>query len=172
MAIPTRPEKILFGWIEHPTWDYVIGAIAGPGVTVVCAWREWGQVIASADAVTRRTLFQILATFSGTLLGLTLTSLSIMVALLRIPVKELDVLLPGKRRVRMVRAFISGLVGLGVALLVMLWAVLNNTKDQTAGSNVVQALVLSAACLAVLRIARVVIILWKMFEVTTHSTQE
>lgn len=168
-----RPaERVLFNWIDHPAWDYVIGAAVGIAVTGVSAWQHWGQVIASADAVVRRTIIQIVATFSGTLLGLTLTSLSILVGMIRTPVRELDVLLPGARKLRMVRTFISGLFGLGVVFLVSVWAILNNTKDNTSGSNVVQLLILSAICLAALRISRVVLVLWKMLEVTTHGTSD
>lgn len=172
MPTPTFTEKVLFVWIEHPALDYLLGAAAGVGITGISAWQDWGQLIASADAVVRRTIIQIIATFSGTLLGLTLTSLSILVGMIRSPVKELEVLLPGTRKVEMARTFLSGVFGLGLVLLMSLWAILNNTKDGSVGSNSVQILVLAATCLAALRIARVVLILWKMFVLTAHGTAE
>ncbi len=166
---PTRREQLVYYWVHHPAVDYALGAVVGGGVTGLAAWRGWGQLIASADAATRRALFQVVAAFSGTLLGLTLTSLSILVGLIRSPVVLLDKLLPGQRKVRATGTFISSLVGLAWVFVLCLWALINDTKEHTAGSSVVQAFILGGLALAALRTSRVVWVLWKMVRVTATA---
>lgn len=166
----SRLDKTLYAWVEHPILDIVAAGGIAAGVTGLSAWQEWGQIIASADAGARRAVFQVVATTSGTMLGLTLTSLSILVGLIRSPVAQLEQVLPGNRTIRMARTFVSALLALGAVFMLAVWAILNNTKDGTPGSTLVQAMILAALVLAALRIYRVVWILWKMLQITSAGT--
>jgi hypothetical protein len=171
MALPAgRPARLGYYWVENPKTDILASAALAVAITLVSAWCDWGQIIASADAGTRRALFQVIAGFAGTLLGLTLASLSILVGLVRSPVAQLDAGLSGHGQVQMVKTFVWALAELSTVFLLSLWAILNNTADNTAGSNVVQVVVLAGLVLAALGISRVIWILWKLLQITAHGT--
>jgi hypothetical protein len=115
--------------------------------------------IRDLDAGTRTAVFQTMTALSGTLLGLTLTSVSILAGLMKQDLATATRgLLTPRRQKRVSRLFFAGLRGLAVALLVS-FALMGGTGDQVSVGPATQALAFTVTLFAVARLGRIVWVL-------------
>ncbi|MCW2672974.1 MAG: hypothetical protein JWP14_1563 [Frankiales bacterium] len=148
---------LLRQWVNHPLLDVGAGLVCLVGLILLS-----DQVTLIRELVpdTRRAIYQTAATLSGTLLGLVLTSISILNTLLR---ADLEALTGGRMRPRTQRRagtlFFSATRALAVALLAFLTLVIVDTKPAAgktaSGSVVAQAVALSAVLVLASRLGRV-----------------
>ncbi len=127
-------------------------------------WLAWALTEVPHDA--RRTAYQILATVAATMGGFTLTSISILVNLLRTPMTTVDKLLPTDDKRRVGTAFVSALPTL---FTVFVAAIVGLTTDANLDSGYwwLQATIVGAAVAAVASLARVVWILRRLLTLST-----
>lgn len=76
-------------WARGPLWDH-LGLVLVLGWVVTCLLLEWPVLLTGIEEAGQRAVFQTLATVSGTMAGLTFTSISIMINLVRTPMSTID----------------------------------------------------------------------------------
>ena len=166
----TRPSLswLLRTFIDRPAVDWPLAAV----VFACTIWlslrhpefvgRPLGWHIGwlrDLDADTRRAVYQTMTTLSGTLLGLTLTSVSILAGLMKQDLKTATGgLLTPKRQQRVSRLFFAGLRGLAMALLVSL-ALLVTEGGKGEGGILSQALTLTVLAFVAARVGRIIWVL-------------
>ncbi|PVA78670.1 hypothetical protein [Mycobacteroides abscessus] len=160
-------ERAQHFWVRHIWMDFVIAlAVVGGWVAVaalVCSV-PYGLTAVPNDA--RRLLYQILATASATMGGFTLTSISILVNLLRTPMKTIDQLLPAADKRRVGSVFLNVLPWLLGLFVVAIIAVLTDA-NVAQGYWSLQSTVIGMAMAAACAIGRVVWVLRRLLVVTT-----
>ncbi|MGV0596243.1 hypothetical protein [Mycobacterium sp. 20091114027_K0903767] len=145
-------------WIRHRWVDIVVPACA-IGVWVViaaCGWAPWALTEVPAD--TRRALYQIMATIAATMGGVTLTSISLLVNLLRTPMNTVDHLLPASDKRRIGEAFLGVLPWLSLLFSGSLVGIATDAT-RAHGYRWLQLALMGLAMAAVCSIIRVVRIL-------------
>lgn len=151
---PGRPaSRVLSSWFERPWVDLAVAAMAAIAAALV-SWRlsSWG--LEELKPATRRALFQTLTTVSGTLLGLALTSISVLSTTLRQPISGLTArFITPPRKQAVARLFFAAVRALALSTVVCIYALVTDTET-SGGSPWVQACVLAVAVLGALRIAR------------------
>ena len=146
--------------------DLVIAVVVVGGWVAVTAL--WCLVPCGLTAVpndARRLLYQILATASATMGGFTLTSISILVNLLRTPMKTIDQLLPAADKRRVGSVFLNVLPWLLGLFIIAVIAVLTDA-NVAQGYWWLQLAVIGMAMTVVCAIGRVVWVLRKLLAVT------
>gem|GEM_PF-6529684 len=126
---------------------------------------RWILTEVPADA--RRTIYQILATIAATMGGFVLTSVSILVNLLRTPLTAVDRLLPARDKRTVGTVFLAALPRLLLLFLLAVAAIVTDA-NVAAGYWLLQLLTAAAALCAVAAIARVV---WVLHSLLTASTE-
>ncbi|MCV7284604.1 hypothetical protein H7J87_04615 [Mycolicibacterium wolinskyi] len=162
------PERLQHNWVRHRWTDWLLALI------VVGGWLVFGRIgwlpvaLTEVPEAARRTAYQILATVAATMGGFTLTSISILVNLLRTPMTAVDRLLPAGDKQRVGAAFVAALPTL-FALFVAALVGLTTDANTEAGYWWVQAVIIAAAFAAVASIARVVWILRRLLALSSDS---
>lgn len=149
-----RPTpKLVSRWFQHPAADLGIALIVGLAAVAVSYWiGSWG--LEELRPATRRALYQTLTTVSGTLLGLALTSISVLNTALRQPVSGLTAkVVTSDRKQSVAQLFFAAVRALALSTVVYVVALLADTEAR-AGSKWLQASVLATALLGALRIGR------------------
>lgn len=150
-----RPVHI---WFEKPAWDWllVLTVVAVLALTSMSAG-DFG--IQEIPTDTRRALYQTVTTICGTLLGLTLTSVSILNTALQRETSSLTPWASGSpMRGTIAAMFFSSVRALAVGVLAGLIALIGDS-DAKVGSPWVQILVVSTAVLVAARMMRM---LWAL----------
>lgn len=161
-------ERLEHSWVRHQWMDWLL-ALAVVGVWLVLGkvgWLPWALTEVPHDA--RRTAYQILATVAATMGGFTLTSVSILVNLLRAPMTTVDRLLPADDKRRVGAALVSALPALFSVFVIALVG-LTTDANIPAGYWWLQAVIIAAALAAVASIARVVWILRRLLALSSDS---
>ena len=164
----TIRERAQHFWVIHLWMDLVIA------ILVVAIWNglayyvDWfPQALSAVPADARRTVYQILAAASATMGGFTLTSVSILVNLLRTPMTTVDRLLPADDKRRVGSAFLAvlpWLLALFVASLVCLLTDANVQSGYWRMQLVLVGLVVAAVC----ALGRVIWVLSRMLAVSSE----
>ncbi len=159
-------ERLQHNWVRHQWADWALALIV-VGVWLAVGrvgWLAWALTEVPHDA--RRTAYQILATVAATMGGFTLTSISILVNLLRAPMTTVDKLLPTDDKRRVGTAFVSALPTLFTLFVA---AIVGLTTDANLDSGYwwLQATIVGAAVAAVASLARVVWILRRLLTLST-----
>ncbi|QRY51591.1 hypothetical protein [Mycolicibacterium septicum] len=159
-------ERLQHNWVRHQWADWLFALIV-VGVWLAlgrAGWLTWALTEVPHDA--RRTAYQILATVAATMGGFTLTSISILVNLLRAPMTTVDKLLPTDDKRRVGTAFVSALPTLFTLFVA---AIVGLTTDANLDSGYwwLQAIIVAAAVAAVASLARVVWILRRLLTLST-----
>ncbi|MDO3166659.1 hypothetical protein P5V90_06775 [Mycobacteroides abscessus subsp. abscessus] len=160
-------ERAQHFWVKHIWMDLVIALVVVSGwvavATLVC---PVPHALTAVPNDARRLLYQILATASATMGGFTLTSISILVNLLRTPMKTIDQLLPAADKRRVGSVFLNVLPWLLGLFVVAVIAVLTDA-NVAQGYWLLQLAVIGMALAAACAIGRVVWVLRRLLVVTT-----
>lgn len=160
-------ERAQHFWVKYVWMDLVIAAVVIGGWATAAALFcpvPYGLTAVPDDA--RRLLYQILATASATMGGFTLTSISILVNLLRTPMKTIDQLLPAADKRRVGSVFLNVLPWLLGLFITAVGAVLTDA-NVAQGYWWLQLAVIGMALAAACAIGRVVWVLRRLLVVTT-----
>lgn len=154
-------ERLQHNWVRHQWADWLVALIlVGTWLALGrTGWLAWALTEVPHDV--RRTTYQILATVAATMGGFTLTSISILVNLLRAPMTTVDKLLPADDKRRVGTAFVSALPNL-FALFTAAIVGLMTDANLDAGYWWLQAAIVAAAVAAAASLARVVWILRRL----------
>ena len=164
-----RPPRAIRTFIDRPSFDWVV-AVGVFGITGWLSLRSPEALslsvkvlhigwIRDLDVGTRRAVYQTMTTLAGTLLGLTLTSVSILAGLMKQDLKAATGgLLTPRRQRRVSVLFFAGLRGLGIALLVSL-ALLIVDGGRAQGGLVAQALTFTVLAFGAARVCRIIWVL-------------
>lgn len=162
----TSRERAQHFWVRHLWADLAIALVAS------AAWIAAGKLhwiplgLTEVPADSRRAIFQILATVAATMGGFTLTSISILVNLLRTPMTAVDRLLPADDKRRVGAVFLAVLPWL-LGIFVVALASVATDADVGVGYWWLQTLVTGMAVAAVCAISRVVWVLRRLLAVST-----
>ncbi|SMX90140.1 hypothetical protein [Brevibacterium aurantiacum] len=86
---PSLPKRLELMWARGLLWDHVALLFVGVWLAVTW-WFELPVFLTEVEPLGRRAVFQTLAGVSGTMAGLTFTSISIMINLVKTPLSALD----------------------------------------------------------------------------------
>jgi hypothetical protein len=151
-------------WVRTPAWD--LAAVAVPlGWLLLGAIFNWPTLLTEVERETRRVLFQTLTTLAATLAGFVLTSISILVNLLRTPLSSLDELITVNEKRRVGAVFFAALPALTVTFLAALAALLGDSIHKT-GTPLIEAVLIAAATAALSAIVRIVWVLRRLLNLT------
>jgi len=154
-------------WVRHIWMDFVIAVVVVGGwvaaATLTCSVPP---ALTAVPNDARRLLYQILATASATMGGFTLTSISILVNLLRTPMRTIDQLLPAADKRRVGSVFLNVLPWLLGLFVVAIIAVLTDA-NMAQGYWWLQSVVIVMLITVVCAIGRVVWVLRRLLVVTT-----
>ncbi len=165
-AAPRNLPKSVGYWFAKPWVDWLLLALAA-GICICISWRHGAWGLENLKPETRRALYQTLTTISGTLLGLTLTSISVLNSALRQSMSSVAArLVTPARKQAVARLFFAAVRGLAASLGVSLYALLSDSEAPT-GRPLVQAVVLAVVVLSCLRIART---LWALSLIVSASS--
>lgn len=164
----TLRERAQHFWVIHLWMDLVI-ALLVIGVWYGVAYEvDWiPQALSAVPADARRTVYQILATASAAMGGFTLTSVSILVNLLRSPLTTVDRLLPADDKRRVGSVFLAVLPWL-LALFVASLACLSTDANVAGGYWQMQLALLGLAVAAVCALCRVIWVLRRLLIVSSE----
>ncbi|MAU84040.1 MAG: hypothetical protein CME34_19650 [Gordonia sp.] len=122
MASPNKTPLFRFGlarklqhsWVRHRWADLLVALL------IIAAWllagkQEWIPLgLEDVAPPQRQATYQVIATIAGTMAGFTLTSVSVLVNLLRTPMSTIDRLLPDSDKGRVGNAVIGVLPSLAL----------------------------------------------------------
>ena len=146
-------RTVIRRWFENPWWDWV-GAGAVLSLVAWCSLHSGPLGLQGLEPDTRRAVYQTLTTVSGTLLGLVLTSISVLNTVLRQPMTTLaSKIVTPVRRQAVGKLFFAAIRALAIALDVNLFALLTDS-DAAVGRGLTQSAVLAGLVLIVARLAR------------------
>jgi hypothetical protein len=152
-------------WVRHQ-WVDLASALALLSAWLVIGGLGWvPTLLTEVPSDTRRVAYQVLATVAGTMAGFTLTSVSILVNLLRTPMTAVDRLLPSQDKRRVGDVFLGVLPWL---LLLFVGAIIGVVFDTAVahGYRWLQALMFTSMCAAGSAIARVAWVLRRLLAVS------
>ncbi len=161
-------ERLQHNWVRHRWTDWLIALIVVGGWLTLSKSGWLPLALTEVPADTRRSAYQVLATVAATMGGFTLTSISILVNLLRTPMTTVDKLLPAGDKRRVGTAFVSALPTLFVLFVVALIGLTTDT-GATNGSWWLQAVIVGAGLAAVASLARVVWILRRLLTLSSDG---
>lgn len=161
-------ERLQHNWVRHQWADWLLAlAVVGGWLLLGRAgWLPWALTEVPHDA--RRTAYQILATVAATMGGFTLTSISILVNLLRAPMTTVDNLLPADDKRRVGAAFVTALPTL-FALFIAALVGLTTDANVHNGYWWLQSIIMWAAFAAVASLARIVWILRRLLTLSSDG---
>jgi hypothetical protein len=157
----SHARRLQLFWVRHGWVDLGLAAALAM-LWAEAGARHWVPLIltyVSPDA--RRTVYQILGTVAATMGGFVLTSISMLINLLRTPLTGVDRLLPAKDKRTVGEVFISVLPRLLVAFALAIVAILTDV-GVAHGYWPLQLATVTAAANALLAIARVAWVLRRL----------
>lgn len=156
----------VYSWVRYPAMDHLV-------LIPVLLWMaaaHWGFLplfFEEMDRDSKKALFQTLATLAGTTAGLTLTSVSIMVNLVKTPLSTLDQLLPKEDKRRVGGVFLAALPKLALTLLSGLAAFAVQSVPGSGSNWVLEGLLLWFASAAFCSLCRIVWVLRRLLKLST-----
>lgn len=161
-------------WIRHRWVDLAVGVVVALmwfGAASQCWFSQeqcrLPQALSAVPPESRRVLYQLIAAAAATMGGFTLTSISILVNLLRTPLSTIDRLLPAADKSRVGEVFLGvlpWLMGLFGAALVCLAVDVNVARGYTWLQLITTCLLLAA----VMSLTRVVWVLRRLLSVSAE----
>ncbi|MGV0804123.1 hypothetical protein [Mycolicibacterium setense] len=161
-------ERLQHNWVRHQWVDWLLALVVVGGWLALgrAGWLPWALTEVPHD--TRRTVYQVVATVAATMGGFTLTSISILVNLLRAPMTTVDKLLPADDKRRVGTAFVAALPTLFTLFAAALVG-LTTDANLDDGYWWIQAAIVVAAVAAVASLARVVWILRRLLALSSDG---
>ncbi len=164
----SRWQRLQHRWVRHRWTDLPLVAVLAAG-WFLAGQRCWiPLILTEVPEDARRTLYQIVATIAATMGGFVLTSISILVNLLRTPLNTLDRLLPARDKRTVGTLFITVLPRLLLVFLSTVVAIMTDA-NVALGYWPLQLLTMAAATWSVLSIARVVWVLHRLLATSTDG---
>lgn len=159
-------------WIRHRWVDLLAGALVAV-VWYAVAAQCWfpqeqcrvPQALTAVPSESRRVVYQLVAAAAATMGGFTLTSISILVNLLRTPLSTIDRLLPAEDKARVGEVFLGvlpWLLGVFIAAMTCLAVDVNVPR----GYAWMQLVTVGLTVAAIMSLARVVWVLRRLLSVS------
>lgn len=169
VARPDPVWKLSYTWVRNPSADWLLATVMVATWTVA-SWLASSPVLITGSAPDiRRALFQTLIALAGTFAGLVLTSVSILVNLLRAPVASLDEILSSSNKRQIGEVLLSVLGRLGAVFVTALGALLIDSSSAY-GLWWAEVLVAVSLVAALSSIWRVVWVLRRLLAVTESGS--
>jgi hypothetical protein len=167
---PTPAQRAGLHWVQTPRLDFLIVVGATGACAVLAHWAVHTSPLDFVPEDARHALYQTVMSASVTIAGFTLTSVSVLINLLRTPVAAIDTLLrpADKRRIGIFFIDCFGPIALVIATAFVAFS-LDSSKAPWAAQWVfaLQTLFIGAIVFAVLRFARIVAILRLLLPVSS-----
>lgn len=159
-------KRRIYAWVRLPWMDYLtivpIGIWLWLGITGIVP-----KLLLDSSEAERRVVFQSVATLAGTTAGLTLTSVSILINLIRTPLGVLDKVLQQGDKRQVGSVFLSALPKLALTMTIALVAVsLDVVWDGHGRQVILDFLVLWLASASVSAMARIVWVLRRLLDLS------
>lgn len=136
-------------------------------VWLLLGWKGWIPLaLEEVRSPQRQAFYQIIATISGTMGGFVLTSVSVLINLMRTPLREIDNLLPLEDKRRVGEVVVSALPSLGILFFLAITGLLLDTSAGR-GHWWVQATVVTALVTSFLSVARIIWVLRRLLVATS-----
>lgn len=157
-------DRAVLMWARGTLWDY-LGLIVIPACVFFAIVFEKSPLLVDVPVEARMSLFQTLATVSGTMAGLIFTSISIMVNLVRTPLSALDRLTRPEDKRKVGDVFIAVLPKLVLTFIFALSAI---AVEASLGRGVIwiQGLLFVSAISSISGLGRVVWVLRRLLKLS------
>lgn len=156
-------KKAQLMWARGVLWDYIFGAVVVLVWAVTTYLTDLPVLLTGVDSGVRRPVFQTIATVAGAMGGLTFTSVSIMINLIKTPLSTLDRLTPPEDKRRVGDVFLAVLPKLFLTFTFAL-ATLSTDTGTSPGMFWLQALTVGFALASLSGLARVIWILKRLLK--------
>ena len=111
-GFPTVRRRLVYAWVKRPLTDVGAALILAPWL-LLPLFTDVRALITDLPPGTRQAVFQTLTTLSATLAGFVLTSVSILINLMRTPLSTLDKIISKDDKSRVGGVFLAVLGPLG-----------------------------------------------------------
>lgn len=164
----TPGTRLQLMWARGPLWDHLL-ALSVVGLWLaITYWTESPPLLTEVAVEARRPLFQTTATVAGAMAGLTFTSISIMINLVKTPMSAIDRLTKPEEKRQVGDVFIAVLPRL-LMTFIFAAATLAVESDSEIGTWWIQALVLWFALASVSGLGRVVWVLKRLLKLAQEK---
>jgi hypothetical protein len=161
---PAGVRRLTYTWVKQPATD-IAAALALIPWLLVPVFTDSRALITDLEPATRQAVFQTLTTLSATLAGFVLTSVSILINLMRTPLSTLDQIMADEDKVRVGTVFLAALRPLAAAFAASLAAFLTDVEKAT-GNPIIELVAFACLAASLSAIARVVWVMRRLLSIT------
>lgn len=161
---PTGLRRLTYTWVKHPATDLLAALVVVPWL-LVPGFTDARPFITDLEPATRQAVFQTLTTLSATLAGFVLTSVSILINLMRTPLSALDKIMANDDKARVGTVFLAALRPLAATFVAALIAFLTDV-DKMIGNPITELIAFACLAASLSAIARVVWVMRRLLTVT------
>ena len=161
---PTGWRRLTYAWVKNPWSDFGAVIVLVPWL-LLPLFTDVRAVITDLAPATRQAVFQTLTTMSATLGGFVLTSVSILINLMRTPLSTLDKVISTDDKVRVGSVFLAALRPLAATFVASLVALLTDV-DKAIGNPLTETVVFAMLVASLSGIARVVWVMRRLLTIT------
>lgn len=164
---PTGRRRVTLLWVRRPATDFVVALVIVLWLLVPLL-SDTKALITYLPAGTRQAVFQTLTAVSATLAGFVLTSVSILINLMKTPLSTLDKIIPASDKARVGNVFLAALRPLVATFLAALAALFTDVQKQI-GNPVTEFILFAMLVASLSGIARVVWVMRRLLTVTNSG---
>lgn len=159
-------RRLQLAWVRR-RWVDVAVATFVVAAWLILGWKGWVPLaLEEVRSPQRQAFYQVIATISGTMGGFTLTSVSVLINLMRTPLRDMDNFLPLEDKRRVGDVVVNVLPSLGILFILAICGLLVDTS--TGGGHWwIQAVVVISLVTAFLSIARIIWVLRRLLVATS-----
>jgi len=165
---PTSLRHLTYLWVQHPALDIGAALVLVPWLLVPLV-TDGRALITELDPATRQAVFQTLTTLSATLAGFVLTSVSILINLMRTPLSTLEKIMGNDDKARVGTVFLAALRPLAATFIASLTAFLTDVNNKI-GNPVTQLVVFAFLSASLSAIARAIWVMRRLLTVTNAGS--
>jgi len=164
----TLRSRVVQVWVQYPGLDWFAFLIPISWIIVTLKF-DMPHFYVEVTPDLRKTLYQAMLGASATFAGFTLTSVSVLINLLRTPLSSIDDLFTDKVKGRVGSVFVAAIPVLGGLFLVSLIGLLTDST-RVHGNWLIQAFEIASIVSSALAIARILWVVRRLLVVTRSGS--
>jgi hypothetical protein len=164
---PPLRRRLTYLWVRRPATDFCVALVIALWLLVPLV-SDTRALITYLPPGTRQAVFQTLTTLSATLAGFVLTSVSILINLMKTPLSTLDKVISVKDKSRVGSVFLAALRPLVATFVAALAALFTDVQNKI-GNPVTEFILFAMLVASLSGIGRVVWVMRRLLTVTNSG---